>query len=141
MAPPPRIPNWLPFNVETIYFVTFCVAHRQPVLDNREAFAVFQNAIARLAKWNVLAGLLMPDHVHVLAGPLDRNEKVGNLGGALKRWMRAELRSQREWQPGSFDRLLATESASQKWSYIWDNPVRAGLVKDAGDWPYQIGLG
>jgi hypothetical protein len=26
------------------------------------------------------------------------------------------------------------------WLYIQENPVRAGLVKNSKDWPYQIGL-
>jgi putative transposase len=121
----------------TVYFVTFCVAHRQRVLNNTDAFDAFRTAIARLSKWKVLAGVLMPDHVHVLAAPFNRDTPVGNLSGGLKRWLRAGW----EWQPGSFDRLLrTTESASEKWLYIRENPVRAGLVKDASEWPYQIGL-
>ena len=33
------------------------------------------------------------------------------------------------WQPGFFDHLLRNdESYSQKWEYVRENPVRAGLV-------------
>jgi len=43
---------------------------------------------------------------------------------------------------GGFDHLLrGHESAQEKWHYLRLNPVRAGLVKRAEDWPYQIGLG
>ena len=42
------------------------------------------------------------------------------------------------WQPGFFDHLLRNdESYAQKWEYVRQNPVRAGLVKSAEDWPYQ----
>ena len=42
------------------------------------------------------------------------------------------------WQPGFFDHLLRSdESYAQKWEYVRENPVRAGLVKVAEDWPYQ----
>jgi hypothetical protein len=42
------------------------------------------------------------------------------------------------WQPGAFDHLLrSTESYQQKWHYVWQNPVRAGLVRHPEDWPYQ----
>ncbi len=41
------------------------------------------------------------------------------------------------WQPGFFDHLLRNdESYGEKWNYVRDNPVRAGLVKLAEDWPY-----
>ncbi len=45
------------------------------------------------------------------------------------------------WQPGCFDRLLRSdESLHDKWLYVQENPVRAGLVKHSRDRPYQIGL-
>jgi REP element-mobilizing transposase RayT len=136
MAHPPRIPNWLPLNAETIYFVTFCVEGKEWVGGNERAFVAFQNAIGRLDKWSVLTALLMPDHVHLLAAPVDRDLPVGNLAAAVKRWMRAELNARWRWQPGSFDRLLrSTESASEKWLYIQENPVRAGFVQCREDWP------
>jgi hypothetical protein len=44
--------------------------------------------------------------------------------------MRKELNASWEWQPGCFDRLLRSdESLHEKWLYIQENPVRAGLVK------------
>jgi putative transposase len=141
MAHPPRIPVWLRWDQDVVYFVTFCVERRELVLDNPQAFAAFQHAVARLKKWRVLAGLLMPHHVHILAAPGDRETPVGNLSGSFKRWMRQELASEWEWQPGSFDRLLrSNESLSDKWAYIEQNPVRAGLVQHAEDWPYSIGF-
>jgi hypothetical protein len=37
-----------------------------------------------------------------------------------------------------FDHVLRTnESYSQTWNYVRENPVRAGLVESAADWPYQ----
>jgi hypothetical protein len=37
-----------------------------------------------------------------------------------------------------FDHFLRSSvSYSQKWSYVRDNPVRAGLVATANDWPWQ----
>jgi hypothetical protein len=42
------------------------------------------------------------------------------------------------WQPGAFDHLLrGTESYERKWHYVWQYPVRAGLVSHPEDWPYQ----
>jgi putative transposase len=141
MGHPPRIPVWLKWDQDVVYFVTFCVRERLRVLDNPEAFTAFRNAVTKLNKWHIIAGLLMPDHVHLLAAPFDREEPVGNLSAAIKRWMRQELKASWRWQPGSFDRLLrSSDSADEKWAYIEQNPVRAGFVTQAADWPYSVGF-
>ena len=42
------------------------------------------------------------------------------------------------WQPDYFDRYLrSSESYSDKWQYVEQNPVRAGLVGRVEDWPYR----
>ena len=141
MAHPPRVPDWLKWDQPVIYFLTFSVANRQKVLANELAFAAFKAAIARLTKWNVIAAILMPDHVHLLIAPVEREAMVGNGSGAIKRFMRQDLKATWQWQPGSFDRLLRSdESAEQKWQYMRENPVRADLVKESGDWPYSLGF-
>jgi REP element-mobilizing transposase RayT len=125
-----------------IYFVTICVANRQRVLANETAFNAFEATISKLENWRVLAAMLMPDHLHVIVAPIEsRNAKLGNFSGGLKRWMRQELNAYWKWQPGCFDRLLRSdESLHDKWLYVQDNPVRAGLITHSKDWPYQIGL-
>ncbi len=94
MAHPPRIPVWLRADQEVVYFLTFCVARRERALANDEAFAAFESTIARLTNWNVIAAVLMPDHVHLLIAPNDREAKVGNAAGSIKRWMRQELNAE-----------------------------------------------
>jgi putative transposase len=139
MGHPPRIPVWLRWEQSVVYFITICVANRKPVLANECAFAAFDNAASRLRDWTVLAAVLMPDHLHFVAAPTqDREAKLGNCVAAIKRWMRQELNASWKWQRGSFDRLLRSdESLHDKWLYVEENPVRAGLVKHAEDWPYR----
>ena len=139
MGHPPRIPVWLTWDQSVIYFVTFCVEGRRQVLANEEAFLAFKNAASRLQDWKVLAAVLMPDHLHVIVTPTeDREARLGNCSAALKRWIRQELSARWKWQPGSFDRLLRSdESLHEKWLYVDENPVRAGLVKRPEDWPYR----
>lgn len=139
MAHPRRIPVWLRWEQSVIYFVTICVANRRPVLANENVFIAFKKAAAKLRDWTVLAGILMPDHFHVIVAPTqDRDAKLGNCVAALKRWMRQELNPSWKWQPGSFDRLLRSDgSLGDKWRYLEENPVRAGLVERWQDWPYR----
>jgi putative transposase len=140
MGDPPRVPVLLGLDQPVIYFMTFCVERRLPVLANESAFLAFRNAIANV-RWHVIAAVLMPDHVHLLAGPSDRDAAVGELSAAIKRAIRKRLDATWKWQPGCFDRLLRREeSAEEKWEYIRENPVRAGLVSHWSDWPYRIGF-
>jgi len=42
------------------------------------------------------------------------------------------------WQEEFFDHVLrSSDSYNQKWDYVKENPVRAGLVKKSDDWPFQ----
>jgi len=139
MGHPPRIPVWLGRDKRIIYFVTICVADRKPVIANDATFRAFKRAISMLRDWNVLAAIIMPDHLHVVVAAInDREAKLGNFSAALKRWMREELNASWKWQPGCFDRLLRSdESLHEKWLYVQENPVRKGLVQRKEDWPYR----
>ena len=42
------------------------------------------------------------------------------------------------WQTDYFDRFLrSSESYSEKWQYVEQNAVRAGLVETMEAWPYR----
>jgi putative transposase len=139
MGHPARIPVWLRLDQSVIYFVTLCVEDRKSVLANETAFAAFEHAVARLQHWSVLSAVLMPDHLHVIVAPTDdREAHVGNFSAAIMRWMRRDLNASWKWQRGSFDRLVRSgESLEEKWLYVEENPVRAGLVSRWQDWPYR----
>jgi putative transposase len=139
MGHPPRIPMWLHWDQSVVYFIAICVADRNPILANKKAFQAFTVAVSKLRDWRVLPGIPMPDHIHVIvARTKEREAKLGNFSAALRRWMHEELEVSWKWQPGSFDRLLRSgESLHDKWLYIRENPVRAGLVQRWGNWPYQ----
>jgi REP element-mobilizing transposase RayT len=142
MAHPPRIPVWLRSEQSVIYFITICVENREPVLANAAAFHAFKRAAGRLEHWRVVAAVLMPDHLHAIVTPTaDRGANLSSCSAALKRWTREELSAAWHWQPGCFDRLLRSDESLQgKWSYVQNNPVRAGLVERWQDWPYRIGF-
>ena len=83
----------------------------------------------------------MPDHVHLFVRG-DDNFKLGPWIGALKQTLaKAGTLSRVEgqiWEEGFFDHILrSNESYSQKWNYVRENPVRAGLAKSVTEWPYQ----
>src|SRR6266571_2695331 len=57
----------------------------------------------------------------------------------LKRAISKAVGSRGEsWQPTFFVHILRSdESYSEKWEYVYENPVRAGLVKVSDEWKYQ----
>jgi len=150
MSRPPRVPNWLPREQRTIYFITFCVASRKAVLANDGSWQICCATLERLDQWIILSALAMPDHLHALIAPvLNRDASVAAFTKWFKRWFNEAYWSCKpsvsdgrhrtwHWQEGCFDRLLRSdESASEKWEYIRQNPLRAGLVTNPDDWPYQ----
>lgn len=131
---------------QPLYFITTCVALRREVLANPAAHAILRREWAGLKDrhgWAVGRYVIMPDHVHFMAMPSSAGAKRLHLAvGRWKEWTaRALLRmtgaSAPFWQAEFFDHVLrSAESRSEKWSYIRQNPVRAGLVARAEDWPY-----
>ncbi|HEY4272651.1 MAG TPA: transposase [Candidatus Udaeobacter sp.] len=142
MAEPPRLPAiLLPWEKSIIYFVTICVKERHKVIDRPEVFEAIETAVTKLQKWHVLAGVIMPDHVHWVVSPAaDRNLSIRDFSHGFKRTLRKCFGAQSwEWQRGCFDRLLRSdENLWRKWIYVQDNPMRHGLVQRANDWPYCL---
>ncbi len=144
MAEPPRLPAiLLPWEKSVIYFVTMSVEDRRKVLANARVFEAIKSTIAKLRRWQVLAAVIMPDHVHLIISPVeDRDVSIGDFATGFKRLLRKALGSQPwEWQRGCFDRLLRSdENLQSKWIYVQDNPVRQGLVQRWEDWPFYLDL-
>jgi REP element-mobilizing transposase RayT len=139
---PPRVGRI--FATGPLYFVTFCTHQRQRLLARDEVNAAFVLFAKRAqCNFNVAVGryVIMPDHIHLFVRG-DPNFRLGPWIGALKQTVaKAAMLSRAKGQiceEGFFDHLLrSNESYSQKWTYVRENPVRAGLVKSAEEWPYQ----
>lgn len=85
--------------------------------------------------------------------PRSRAKRIPQRGGNLalpdisvERWLRywksqfskSHSHADWVWQSSAFHhRLRGDESYTQKWHYVQENPLRAGLVSDAVAWPYQ----
>jgi REP element-mobilizing transposase RayT len=76
MARPPRIPVMLPWECKVIYFITICIASRCNGLANDAAWKAMCETLDRLNKWNTYCIVTMPDHIHLLIAPLDRELSV-----------------------------------------------------------------
>ena len=119
------------------FFVTGCCADRRlnrlchP--NNAEALGESIGHYHRCGRWFVHLFLLMPDHWHAILGfPDNRVRKP------IEDWKRYVARHHGiPWQRDFFDHRLRNAAEHEtKAAYIRQNPVRAGLVRNADDWPY-----
>ena len=158
---PPRL--GIIFYDPPLYFVTVRARRRLPILAAGAVHSAFRDfALRGFEKKQIAIGryVVMPDHVHLfVSGPHEfRLKQWGRmlklvLGRATQK--RALHRSDDDrkalhrsaptsralleiWERGFFDHVIRnSESYAQKWEYVRQNPVRAGLVERAEDWPYQ----
>lgn len=126
-----------------VYFLTACTAGRRHLLANEPAHDVFRGYCETARSRGVLVGryVLMPDHLHLFAcippGAVGLSAWMKSLKNSLSKHWRDEGIETPHWQKGFFDHLIRSdESHAEKWKYVRDNPVRAGLVADADDWPF-----
>jgi REP element-mobilizing transposase RayT len=138
----------------TIVSVTVCSEKRAPWIAQPTVHELLKKVWGNADAWLVGNYQLMPDHIHLFAAPR-------NLAIPFNRWMSywkrlftqgaSKLPSGDEasassikhsvnwhWQSLHWDtRLRRTESYTEKWHYIRENPVKEGLVACPDDWPYQ----
>jgi REP element-mobilizing transposase RayT len=129
------------FSSNPVYFVTFCTRNRQTIPDLQKAqMALETHAQRGIEDFGTALGryVIMPDHIHLFVCG-DIEFELSDWVAGLKRAISTAIRGSGEfWQPSFFDHILRSEeSYSEKWEYVCQNPVRAGLVKESADWPYQ----
>jgi REP element-mobilizing transposase RayT len=133
----------LRFPTQSVFFVTACTYRRRPILTSVPVVTAFIEFAGRAyAERNIAVGryVIMPDHIHLfVCGPDDF--ALGRWMGMLKQCLEKQIvcgtNAGPLWQRRFFDHVLRSEeSYAQKWNYVLDNPVRAGFVKNADDWPY-----
>ena len=90
--------------------------------------------------FDVLAYCLMPDHLHLV---LEGTSPTADFREAMRQWKQQTARSwkvrtgQRLWQAGYYERVLRENDDTRAVvAYLLHNPVRAGLVAAAAEWPW-----
>jgi REP element-mobilizing transposase RayT len=133
-----------------IYFVTSCTQYRRKLLvcDNVANILIAEwRAAHDRHGWAVGRYVIMPDHVHFFCRSELDAKTLSEFAGNWKSWTSRTIRTlgvsrsapatTTLWQREFFDHVLrSSESYSEKWNYVRDNPVRAGLVSTADEWKY-----
>ncbi|QDU40556.1 Transposase IS200 like protein [Maioricimonas rarisocia] len=144
------------------HFLTCSCWQQWPLLNGDRSRRWVLEAMQRLRtrlRVTIWAYVIMPEHVHILLRPQDREYEMRRILAALKapvaRRAKAHLQAThnrewlirlttshgkrqvfRSWQPGGgYDQNLWSERPIQEVSdYIHANPVRRGLVDRPTDW-------
>ncbi len=108
--------------------------------DYRRYLAIAAEAFAEAAV-EVWAYCLMPNHVHIIATPASEDGLAKAMGGAHVRYTRSVNRRE-DWRgflwQGRFASFPMDEGYLVRCArYVGLNPVRAGLVRRAIDWPWS----
>lgn len=136
---------WIP---NAVYFITVCTYNRRKILASQNSAEIIRRELEYANDrhgWVVGRYVIMPDHIHFFCA-----KSSPGTGHSLSQFMRGwkEWTSKAiiqsgsvslpVWQKGFFDHVMRSgESYSEKWAYVRDNPVRAGLVRSGEEWPYQ----
>lgn len=129
-------------NLSEIVVLTVCTKDRKTLLANAPAHDLLVSVWQGSDHWQVGRYVIMPDHLHLFCTPA-RTSSV-----SVKAWMKywksqftKQWPNQSDrpiWQSDGWDtQLRRGESYDSKWAYVRENPVRAGLVEKAEQWPYQ----
>jgi len=142
MARPPRAKSFEYLGFYR-YLVTAGTCDRRPWFGDAQCARPIASQIPRFfgaLEFDVVAFCIMPDHVHLL---LEGKAPHADLCRAVSRWKQQtgyewlSRKRGRLWQPGFHDRVLReADDTRAVVAYILQNPVRAGLVKRAGDYPW-----
>lgn len=140
----PRIPDF-DYTGRYAYHLEVNTNHRRPVLTGAVADAIIAD-LARAAdatSFELMAYMVMPDHVHILA--LGVSDEANALSFMQRFKQLTGYRFARDhpkpfWQQSFFDRALRRdEDLLPIARYIFGNPIEAGLIAPGGEWPHQGG--
>jgi REP element-mobilizing transposase RayT len=92
----------------------------------------------------LLAGCVMPNHVHIVVSLSDEAPLLARTLQKIKSFTARHINglqgsTSRVWQPESYDhRIRSTRELQNVLAYVLNNPVKAGLVAEWQQWPYNF---
>jgi putative transposase len=129
-----------------VYFLTLCAADRRPILSQLATAGILTEALhdaPRIHGWLVGRFVIMPDHIHLFCAAISAAKTLSAFVRDWKRWTARKIERSTGvappiWQTEFFDHVLRSpQSYAEKWNYVRLNPVRAGIVANPDEWPYQ----
>ena len=124
------------------FFITITTHLKHPWFQlhpklSQEAIQIIRQ-LASLRHAAVYSWCIMPDHVHLLLQDQEVVDFVRLFKGKMTPKARKIEAERRLWQRSFFDHALRKEeSLTNIACYIWENPVRAGMVDKPEKYPFS----
>jgi len=132
-----HLPHWTMEGV--LYFITFRTISNKLSIDEQRL--VLDNIIKGNNKYyNLIATIVMPDHVHLIIKPENEynlSKILRGIKGATARGINLMRKSKGSiWQGESFDRIIRSQDELiEKLNYMLNNPIKNGLTENP--WEYH----
>jgi putative transposase len=122
------------------HFITFSCYDRRPYLSAPESRDIFERSLERTRrryKFDILAYVIMPEHVHLLVTEPE-TEPLSKALQALKLSVSKQCRERPFWHDRYYDfNVFTNRKQTEKIKYIHRNPVTRGLVERPEHWPHS----
>jgi len=130
------------------HFITFVTFQRWTLPPEARSIVLESCTHDHLRTMELHAAVVMPDHVHLILTPAvnqDRGSvyRLDRILWAIKsasahRVNKLLGRSGKVWQEEYLDHVIRnSDSLLEKIEYVVENPVRAGLVQNAAEYPWM----
>ncbi|MBI5894276.1 MAG: transposase [Deltaproteobacteria bacterium] len=125
------------------YFITIVTDRKNKIFISNEIvdriLEIFKD-LSISCQFIVWAYCFMPDHFHVLIEGKSQDSDMKELLSRFKQKTAFEFKKayqKRLWQENYYEHVLIKDEDTRKAArYIFENPIRKGLVKDVSDYPY-----
>ena len=135
---PAHLPPIQRHNQPIIIFITLCIQPRKKALNNQVFQDAFRAASQDANLWLIGRYMIMPDHIHLFCSPASNAPPVNRWVAYIKELITKRHHPNWRWQSGCWDtQMRSPRHYQEKWNYVRQNPVRAGLVDDSDDWEWQ----
>jgi len=125
------------------YFITICTYNKGDVFTNPDMINWAVSALKTLSKksgFAVWAYCLMPNHLHLLIEGIDDKADMRGFISLFKQQTGYEYKrryGKRLWQINYYEHILRrNEDTMEIAYYIFNNPVRKGIVENYRQYPY-----
>jgi len=142
MTRPHRLPHFSYVGPRR-YFLTFCTFDRFDAFSDADAAIATLGQFLRCARRErlaILAYCIMPDHAHLLVEGLSSTSDLCRFAKLAKQYSGfayRRLHGRPLWQEWYHERVLReTDDLKAFARYVVNNPVRAGLVEIASEYPF-----
>lgn len=125
------------------YFLTICCSWRHLAFTDDEPVTLAYSALTETCTkhgFQLLAYCFMPDHFHAL---LEGQFECSDFAEFVRQFKQISafryrrLRRKELWQPGYYEHVLrGDESTFAVARYILENPIRAGITRELGEYPH-----